>query len=154
MAWKYPSVCIRASNYGESFSSNDAAIIIYPDYKDLTVWRQAFRDVVQFVQSHPHNTGVGEVIPIGLSFGYVSSVTLILPQGKRWCFALIFLNGSLLNIWSLLCSIIHGEVFAARHPSRKYYNHVTWDLTDETMGGSMQCLLLAKRQANCDNDNG
>ena len=113
MAWKYPSVCIRASNYGESFSSNDAAIIIYPGYKDLTVWRQAFRDVVQFVQSHPHNTGVGEVIPIGLSFGYVSSVTLILPQGKRWCFALIFLNGSILNIWSLPCSIIHGEVFSS-----------------------------------------
>ena len=81
MAWKYPSVCIRASNYGESFSSNDAAIIIYPDYKDLTVWRQTF--VVQFVHSHPHNAWVGEVISSGLSFGYVSSDTRILPQGKR-----------------------------------------------------------------------
>ena len=65
-------------------------------------------------------------------------------------FAFLFLYGSLSN--NIMCtftlrSIIHGAVSSsaplqATLDFSKYYDHVAWDLADETVGGSEQCRKI------------
>ena len=63
------------------------------------------------------------------------------PKVKGDVLHLFFLMGL-----SLISDLYSAALFmgksSARHPSGKYCNHVAWDLTDETMGGSMQCLQI------------